>query len=112
MARAPTTDDELANLTSIELADLLKRIEAAMVERRKASRAEVKAKIQAIAAEAGFTVDELFGAKTGKAARGTAPVKYRNPDNPEETWSGRGRMAKWIAEKLKKRGNKLEDFAV
>ncbi len=112
MARAPTTDDDLASMSSQDLTELLQRVEAAILERQKSSRAEVKAKITAIAVEAGFTVDELFGARIGKAPRSAVPVKYRNPENPQETWSGRGRMAKWIAEKMKKRGAKLEDFAV
>lgn len=111
MARAPTTDDDLAALSSLELADLLVRVETAIAERQKASRADVKAQIIALASEAGFTVEELFGSRQAKAARSAVPVKYRNPENPSETWSGRGRMAKWLAERMKKRGTKLEDFA-
>lgn len=112
MARATATDEDLGSLSSMELTDLLARVEAAIVERQKSSRIEVKAKIVALAADAGFTVEELFGARLGKAPRGAVAVKYRNPEDPAETWSGRGRMAKWLAEKIKKRGTKLEDFAV
>jgi DNA-binding protein H-NS len=38
-------------------------------------------------------------------------VKYRNKDNPEETWTGRGRQPKWLSARLAK-GAKLADFAV
>lgn len=112
MARGPINDDDLSSMNSQELSALLAKIETAIVDKRKESRSQVKAQIIALATESGFTVEELFSTRSAKAPRGSAPVKYRNPDNPDETWSGRGRMARWIVEKLKKRGTKLEDFAV
>lgn len=38
-------------------------------------------------------------------------IKYRNPAKPEETWSGRGRMARWLAAEVKK-GRQAQEFAV
>jgi DNA-binding protein H-NS len=32
--------------------------------------------------------------------RGAVAPKYRNPSNPSETWSGRGRKPKWVEEQL------------
>jgi len=29
-----------------------------------------------------------------------AGARYRNPDNPSETWSGKGRMPTWVTEAL------------
>lgn len=43
--------------------------------------------------------------------RSVVAAKYRNPEKPEETWSGRGKMARWLREKLEA-GGKLEDFLV
>jgi DNA-binding protein H-NS len=37
--------------------------------------------------------------------------KYRNPADPTETWSGRGKLPKWVKAQLKS-GKKLEDFAI
>ena len=37
--------------------------------------------------------------------------KYRNPDEPSETWSGRGKQPRWLVAALKS-GNKLEEFAI
>jgi DNA-binding protein H-NS len=37
--------------------------------------------------------------------------KYRNPDNPAETWAGRGLKPRWLAAALKT-GKKLEDFSI
>ena len=105
----------LTNYSSKELIELENEIEAALVQRAKAEKVELREKMIAMAAASGFTLDELMGGRTvakrgGKG--GTAAVKYRNPDNPSETWSGRGRMANWLKEKIGKRGVKIEDFAV
>ena len=35
--------------------------------------------------------------------------KYRNPDRPSETWSGRGRKPAWLTAQLRQ-GRKLGDF--
>jgi DNA-binding protein H-NS len=45
------------------------------------------------------------------ALRGAVAPKYRNPDNPEETWAGRGLKPRWLAAALKT-GKKLEDFSM
>ena len=37
--------------------------------------------------------------------------KYRNPKNPRETWSGRGKQPRWLAKRLGA-GSKLDDFLI
>jgi len=37
--------------------------------------------------------------------------KYRNPKNPTETWSGRGRVPRWLKPQLRG-GRKLADFLI
>jgi DNA-binding protein H-NS len=53
------------------------------------------------------------GKSTSKAARGARAVapKYRNPENPAETWAGRGLKPRWLATAIKS-GKKLEDFLI
>src|SRR5215510_4718222 len=43
--------------------------------------------------------------------RGAVPPKYRNPENPAETWAGRGLKPRWLAAALKS-GKKLDDFMI
>jgi DNA-binding protein H-NS len=43
--------------------------------------------------------------------RGAVAPKYRNPENPAETWAGRGLKPRWLAAALKS-GKKLEDFSI
>jgi DNA-binding protein H-NS len=37
--------------------------------------------------------------------------KYRNPTEPSETWSGRGKQPRWLAAALKT-GHKIEEFVI
>ncbi len=37
--------------------------------------------------------------------------KYRNPDEPSETWSGRGKQPRWLAAALKT-GHTIEEFVI
>ena len=60
-------------------------------------------------------LDRLANGSRGKgvrgALRGAVAPKYRNPDNPAETWAGRGLKPRWLAAALKT-GKKLEDFSI
>jgi len=38
-------------------------------------------------------------------------AKYRNPDNPSETWAGRGRKPKWVQDRLDQ-GTPLDDLLI
>lgn len=37
--------------------------------------------------------------------------KYRNPDNPSETWAGRGKQPRWLTAKLRT-GKQIDDFRI
>ena len=53
-------------------------------------------------------------AKRGRPAlgpRGTVAPKYRNPENPSETWAGRGLKPRWLTAAMKG-GKKLEHFSI
>jgi DNA-binding protein H-NS len=53
------------------------------------------------------------GKQRGKRSDAGAPalVVYRDPQNPENTWSGRGRAARWLAAYEDQRRNR-EEFRV
>jgi DNA-binding protein H-NS len=58
-----------------------------------------------------LTVGGSGGKGLRGGARGAVAPKYRNPDNPAETWAGRGLKPRWLAAALKT-GKKLEDFSI
>ena len=37
--------------------------------------------------------------------------KYRNPDQPSETWAGRGKRPRWLVKQLKS-GKRIDDFRI
>jgi len=51
--------------------------------------------------------------KMGHARRPYPQVfpKYRNPAEPSETWSGRGKQPRWLTAQLKS-GKRLDDFRI
>ena len=51
----------------------------------------------------------ILGSKVRRPYPEVLP-KYRNPANPAETWSGRGKTPKWVVAELKS-GKKLDDLA-
>ncbi len=57
-----------------------------------------------------LSLNDVMPAGKGVKRRATAP-KYRHPENPEVTWSGRGRRPSWVNEALEK-GRSLEDLAI
>ena len=93
----PVADIDLDALSRDELARMRKDIDKALktVEERK--RKEALAAADAAAREKGFSLAELTG--TGpKKARQSNPPKYRHPESPSLTWSGRGRQPAWYKE--------------
>lgn len=69
-----------------------------------------------LAAEVGYEVEFRKVGKTagaGKATGSRAKVapKYRNPNDPDETWSGRGRQPKWM-QRLQAEGMTLDELVI
>jgi DNA-binding protein H-NS len=105
----------LENLSPQELAELIARAEQQQKKLRRDRIAEVRKKITAMAKAEGYTIEELFGGARASAARGgrdgkVAP-KYRNPADPGQTWSGRGKRPRWFTEALA-RGMKESDLLI
>ena len=62
-----------------------------------------------IAEDSNATIEEIL--KAGEKLEKKRSIKYRNTDNNEETWTGRGRKPTWLVEALAA-GRDLEDFAI
>ena len=103
--------DKLDSLDIEELKDLRKTVDRAISSYETRKRQEAISAAEQAAREHGFKLTDLLG--NGKAGRGrksdTGAAKYANPDNPEQTWSGRGRRPQWINEALEA-GRALEDL--
>lgn len=100
----------LDKLSVMQLKALQQDVAAALVQREAQERADVRRQITELAAKRGFSLEDVLGKVNGRKG-GTVAVKYRNPDNPSETWTGRGRQPKWLSPLIKK-GVKLEKFLI
>jgi DNA-binding protein H-NS len=103
---------DLQKLDLDELKKLQKDVEKAIREYETRRRQEAVAAADAAARERGFSLSELVGATPkSKSKAPINPPKYRHPENPELTWTGRGRKPNWITQALEE-GKSLEDFAL
>lgn len=117
MSDVETTQAEIANpmLPSLlaQKAELDKQIAKAKAEEKAAVLAQMRSAME----QYGITPEDLFttakrGRKAGSADAGERkPVapKYRNEAG--ETWTGRGKQPKWVAEALAS-GLTLEDLMI
>lgn len=89
-------DIDLSTLSLDELKALKKELEKAIQTFESRKRKEALAAAQAAAREAGFSLSDLMDGT--KKTKPSAPAKFRHPENPELTWSGRGRQPTWYKE--------------
>lgn len=100
---------DINSLSTKELADLISQANKRkkLLAKRKPIN-QVRASVNKIVRSSGYTMEELFGTKAAPArkaagagkkskAGGKVPPKYRNPANPTETWTGRGKHPRWLA---------------
>ena len=89
----------LGKLSDKELKALKHRIENELKNSKTraiaAATQELQDAVQKIARKHGLTVSEVLGKKR-KSRTSPVPAKYRNPDDPSQTWSGRGRRPAWF----------------
>jgi DNA-binding protein H-NS len=107
MARASDVD----KMSYAELAAMEKQIEKLKIEKQSAERMELRKKLIDEAKKNGFDIHELFG-RGRKGKGGTVAVKYRDPKNPGNTWTGRGRMPRWMTAATKGGKAKKDDFLI
>ena len=102
------------NVDKLSLKDLITlelKVKKAIALAKERERTELKQRIEVMAQDSGFSVDELFARGRGAMKGRTVAPKYVNPDNSSETWTGRGRKPKWLVAKLNK-GAKMDQFAI
>ena len=119
---------DLSGLSAKQLSDLIKNAKKRQtVVAKRVPIAKVRMQLTRAAKAKGYSIEELFGASASaspgrpagvskpgpRAGRklGKVPPKYRNPANRLETWTGRGKQPRWLAE-LTAAGKKAEDFLI
>jgi len=113
----------LKGMSRRELEKLRANIDKALERLAATEKKEALAAAEKAARSFGYSLSDLTGDKKVVAAvqapakkknndgRAKVAPKFRNPDNPDETWSGRGRPPGWMAAHLAAGGRK-DDLAI
>lgn len=97
---------ELEKMSRKELEAHLKDVHKALRDAERREKTEARKAAEKAAAEFGFSLSEVFeGAASPERKTGGKTVsapRYRNPENPDQTWTGRGRRPAWFAQAVEK----------
>jgi DNA-binding protein H-NS len=108
MAKVDLSDYNLSELKGLQ-AEIEKEVKA----RQQQEVTKAREQILAIAQGLGVSVEELLmngGAKSKNSGK-KVQAQYQNPADNAQTWTGRGRQPRWIAEGLAG-GKSLADFKI
>jgi DNA-binding protein H-NS len=97
---------EIKSLSIEELWLLHEEITAMLTERIAAEKKQLEERLRLLARS---HVEH----KGSKHRRPYPPVlpKFRNPDEPSETWAGRGKQPRWVRKQLRS-GKRMDDFRI
>ncbi|MDR2031800.1 MAG: H-NS histone family protein [Azoarcus sp.] len=106
---------DLETIPLPELRTLRAQVETEIRRRGSATQRLIK-RVQKLAADQGLSLTDLVAVAGGTAelpttSRTGSVIKYRNPVNPSQGWTGHGRKPGWVVEYLAN-GGALEKLAV
>ncbi|RYH00729.1 H-NS histone family protein [Salipiger sp. IMCC34102] len=104
------TNIDLDSMSLEELKALQKDVNKAVDGFEGKRRKEALAAVEAAARENGFTLAELTG-QPSKKSKLVSPPKYVHPENPEMTWTGRGRQPEWMKDAIEN-GRSKDEFLI
>lgn len=95
--------DAAQALDYVDLQKAARIIEKEQKRREKEARRQAQQEMKQVAQKYGLNLEEIAaevskGSKTSGSSRGKVPPKYRHPDDPQKTWTGRGRKPVWVKE--------------
>ncbi|PIE00792.1 MAG: histone family protein nucleoid-structuring protein H-NS [Thiothrix nivea] len=99
---------DLDNLSITELDNLKNTIDSTIENKRQTELLEVRQQLDDLIDASPFTLQEVLDAK---GMRKPVKPKYRNPNNPTQTWTGRGRRPRWVDE-CTESGIALDDMLI
>ncbi len=101
------------NLEKMSLPDLIelqKNLGPAIKKKQKKEKNSVRKQMEELAKKSGFTFDEVVSTAKPKKVSKVKP-KYVNPNDADQTWTGRGRRPKWVEAALND-GKSLKDLLI
>jgi DNA-binding protein H-NS len=99
----------LKTMSIEKLVELKDRVEAALSAKVTEERRALQTKLASLTNVQGRA--KATKSLGGRGVRGAVAFKYRNPEDPAETWAGRGLKPRWLTAAIKS-GKKVEDFLI
>jgi DNA-binding protein H-NS len=91
----------IRNLSHAQLTDLIQRAKTRQDELAREKATKLRAKISAMVKAEGFAIEDVFaGAGTRRGVRRKVAPKDRNPIDPSQSWTGRGKLPRWYSSAL------------
>lgn len=90
---------ELSNLSVSELRKLEEKIKQEMKKRERQDMVKAREQILAIAQSVGVPLKDLM-ASGARPKTSEVQVRYCNPGDQSQQWTGRGRQPKWVKDWL------------
>ena len=100
----------LEKMSLPELIELQKNLGPAIKKKQKKEKNSVRKQMEELAKKSGFTFDEVVSTAKPKKVSKVKP-KYVNPNDADQTWTGRGRRPKWVEAALND-GKSLKDLLI
>lgn len=105
----------LESMTLDELWSLYEEIGGMLTDRIRAEKRELEKRL-AVLHRGMASPEEQAGQEAGPVAKMRRKYprvlpKYRNPQSPSETWSGRGKLPRWLVIATKN-GRRIEEFRI
>lgn len=99
---------DFKSMTTDELWSLHEQIRSVLAGKLTAEKSRLEQRLRELAVRASGTAANKSGVR--RAYPQVFP-KYRNPAQPSETWSGRGKTPRWLTAELRS-GKKRDDFRI
>jgi DNA-binding protein H-NS len=97
---------QLKSMSTDQLLDLYQKVELMLADKLQAEMAKIEERLRRVKSVGGVVSRD-------RLRRPYPPVlpKYKNPKNPAEIWSGRGKQPLWLREQLEA-GKNLDQFLI
>ena len=105
---------DLSAYTGEQLESLLADAQKRLAQLRQEKRKQAFQQLEAAAKQLGLRKEDLaarYGSRRPRPGHNGALAQYRDPINPAQTWTGKGRKPQWVQDYLAA-GKSLQDLEI
>ena len=102
--------DTYRTMSFDDLADLHEKITHILIEKRLEEEEKLRTLIHDRSGKLGISIESLFTPQ--KEGRAPARIKYRNPENPADTWTGKGKLPTWLKDAMHTTGREKDHYLI